>query len=505
MAFRISDMNVIEHDTNSDAISSIRSLCAERGVNPAGRDGMLGVMDTQGASIEQPGTNAAVEHVPERDTLTGLYTRAYFNQVLEDRLTGGRTALRDVTLMIVNVDHFSDVNAALGYRNGDAYLRLVAERLLSLSRGPGILARFGGDEFAIASFERAGPEEVANSADRIFQEFRRPLCTRSFSLECRISIGGAVRGSDAVTVTELVRRASLAVKAAKRDGGNRFEAFSEEMREPATGRIASIVRAREALAEDRILPFYHPQIDLRSGQLVGYEALLRWWHPRDGICGPQLLMAAFEDAETAAQLGDRMLVRASTDMTGWRDRDVDFGRVAINVSSAELRDRAYPSRVLHALKCRSIPPNRLGIEITEAALIDGYEATVSDNLATLRAAGVTIAFDDFGTGYASLAHLRRIPVDILKIHQNFVRDLATSPQDRAIVRAIIELGKTLGITVIAEGIELRQQEEVLVAGGCHVGQGHLFSKPIAGHRVPYFTSNWSWRRPASDTSSDALP
>jgi EAL domain-containing protein (putative c-di-GMP-specific phosphodiesterase class I) len=242
--------------------------------------------------------------------------------------------------------------------------------------------------------------------------------------------------------------------------------------------------AREAIRCDRLLPYYQPKLDLESGSVIGFEALLRWRDPRGGIHLPSTVHAAFEDLDVAAAISDRMIERVIADMRVWLDRGTEFQHVAVNASAAEFRRDDFAERVLEQLRAASIPTSRFQLEVTETVFLGRGAESVHRALGLLSANGVQIALDDFGTGYASLRHLKDFPVDIIKIDRSFVRDMGTDPGDEAIIRAVINLGRSLGIKIVAEGIEKPVQADGLIELGCDFGQGFLFSKAVPASRVP---------------------
>jgi EAL domain-containing protein (putative c-di-GMP-specific phosphodiesterase class I) len=241
--------------------------------------------------------------------------------------------------------------------------------------------------------------------------------------------------------------------------------------------------ARDAIRDDRIIPYYQPKVDLSQGGITGFEALLRWRSPRGGMRSPATLEAAFEDLEVAAAISDRMIARTIADMRTWLDRGIAFGHVAINASAAEFRRDNFAERLLESLRSADIPPSCLQLEVTETVFLGRGAENVHRALGLLSAAGVRIALDDFGTGYASLRHLKEFPVDIIKIDRTFVRDMHRDPNDEAIVRAVINLGQSLGIEVVAEGIETPWQAHRLLEFQCQTGQGFMFSRAVPARHV----------------------
>jgi len=281
-------------------------------------------------------------------------------------------------------------------------------------------------------------------------------------------------GDDA---TELLKAADLALYASKSSGRGRLTLFQSQLRADAQHRSSMIHMARQALVDDLVVPYYQPKVDMRTGRILGYEALLRWQHPRTGVHAPDTIAAAFDNAELAVELTEKMLAKVVRDVDRWRRAGQDPGRVAINASAADFMQHDFAAYVLaHLARC-GIPPQRFEIEVTETVFLGRGAEQVERALHRLSSAGVRIALDDFGTGYASLSHLKQYPVDVLKIDRSFISNIEQDPGDAVIVDAIVKLGSSLGMEVVAEGVETVGQVEMLVARGCTIGQGYLMGRP----------------------------
>ena len=295
---------------------------------------------------------------------------------------------------------------------------------------------------------------------------------------------------DGANGAELQKNADIALYFGKMRGRAAFVTYAPEMRASVEHRIKVCSDVREALDQNQLVPFYQPKISLKTGVVTGFEALLRWNHP-DGLRGPAAVMPAFEDRDLAIAMGKRMLEGVVTDMTAWRRLGLDFGHVALNASAAEFTGFDLAGHVLHRLEAAGLPPSTLGIEVTETVLLGRDAEPVGPILRRLSAAGIAIALDDFGTGYASLTHLQQYPVDIIKIDQTFIRGLTADVGSQAITSAVLGLGRNLGMTVIAEGVETQEHATLLKAAGCDQAQGYLFAKPMPAADVPGFLTNWS--------------
>jgi diguanylate cyclase (GGDEF)-like protein/PAS domain S-box-containing protein len=431
------------------------------------------------------------------DELTGLPNRRLFQERLLQALDQAERTGRRVGLLILDLDDFKQINDRFGHDAGDELLKAFGERLVRLVRASDMVARLGGDEFAVILCDIGGEEDVPRIARNLQACVQDPLMLINGTRTCRTSIGGAVSAGYGTSAEEFLKQADLALYSSKAGGRCTFMMFQPIMREEAQKLASALEVARNAVALDRIVPFYQPKVDLASGALAGFETLLRWHHPRLGIQSPEALAPAFDDPELGVTLGERMFSRVLDDMRGWLDAGVEFGRIAINASAAEFRREGYAERVLDLLHRAGVAPCRLEVEVTESVLLDHNAAKIEQALHMLSASGVTIALDDFGTGYASLAHLKRFPVDVIKIDRSFVRNMESDADDATIVRAVLSLSHNLGIQVVAEGIETLAQASLLWEQECELGQGYFFGHPMAGEEVPQIIRSWTcaanWR------------
>jgi predicted signal transduction protein with EAL and GGDEF domain len=361
-------------------------------------------------------------------------------------------------------------------------LRDLAARIQTAANGEMMAGRLGGDEFAMF-VTRKTKREAEQAIDKIVEAFSKPFVFGNHSRECRASIGIALFPDNADCADTLRKSADLALYEAKDAGGGIARRFESRMRARMQARQSMLSVARNALDEDRIIPFYQPQIDLHTRKITGFEALLRWRHDDQGMQLPSSIWASFEDPELSAAIGRRMLDLVLNDIRRWLDDDVKFGRIALNVSAAELVRDDFASWLLGHLAGFAIPPTCLELEVTERVFLDRDPERLAKILSQLSNAGVSIALDDFGTGYASLVHLKQFPVNVLKIDRSFVEQFTQDGGD-PIVRAIIGLGKGLRITTIAEGIESELQAKRLREEGCDRGQGFLVSRAVPADQVP---------------------
>jgi diguanylate cyclase (GGDEF)-like protein/PAS domain S-box-containing protein len=430
------------------------------------------------------------------DPLTRLANRALFQEKLDHAIGQARQRGEAVGVLMLDLDHFKQVNDSLGHDVGDALLKMFGERLRSVVRQRDTVARLGGDEFAIVVPRLRGKDELLRLSHSIQERMRAPFVHGGRVLDCRVSSGASMFPDHARSAKEILKCADTALYAAKAAGRATVTLYEPHMRDDLRRRVSMVQLARNAINDDRVVPYYQPKLNLQTGRVDGFEALLRWRNSKGRVCPPAALEAAFEDLEVAAAISDRMIERVIADMRGWLDRKVPFRHVAVNAAAAEFRRDNFAERVLESLRRANIPTRCFQLEVTETVFLGRGAENVHRALALLNAQGVKIALDDFGTGYASLRHLKQFPVDIIKIDQSFVRDMEIDPGDEAIVRAVINLGKSLNIHVVAEGIELTAQAERLQRLGCDFGQGFLFSKAVAASRVPPLVGKWQSTEPA---------
>jgi diguanylate cyclase (GGDEF)-like protein/PAS domain S-box-containing protein len=427
------------------------------------------------------------------DPLTRLANRGHFHETLGEAIRAASGDGGAVGLLLLDLDHFKQINDTLGHDAGDRLLQMFADRLRTVVRSQDTVARLGGDEFAIVLPDIHSDQNVIQLSRSIHDRLREPLVHEGRMLDCRVSMGASVFPRHGRTTDELLKNADVALYASKASGRGMVSLFEPHMRDDVRRRVAMVQLAREAVRDDRIVPYYQPKLDLGTRSIDGFEALLRWRMPNGRIGMPAAIEAAFEDLDVAAHISDRMIERVINDMRGWLDRGVAFNHVAINSSAAEFRRDNFAERVLEQLHRADIPTRCLQVEVTETVFLGRGAEYVHRALAMLNRRGIRIALDDFGTGYASLRHLKQFPVDIIKIDQSFVRDMADDPGDEAIVHAVINLGRSLGIKVVAEGIECEDQASRLLELECDFGQGYLFSKAVPASRVPSVVERWPAR------------
>jgi diguanylate cyclase (GGDEF)-like protein/PAS domain S-box-containing protein len=428
---------------------------------------LLALMDI----TERKRAEARLTFMAQHDGLTGLPNRNLLRQQMDDILLHTRRGAEKVAVLVLGLDNFKAVNDTLGHGIGDKLLRGVAKRLRSTLREEDALARLNSDEFAIVQSGVTRPEDAVLLAGRLLEAIGDSYLLDGHSVVIGASIGIAMSPGDGEESEKLLKNADMALSRAKNDFRGTFSFFEAGMDARAQARRKTETELREAIQNDLLRSYYQPLVDLSTGRITGFEALVRWPHPERGMISPAEFIPVAEETGLINAVGGLMLRRACMDASQWPD-DI---RVAVNLSPLQFRVGNLLSLVMDALKQSGLPPRRLELEITETLLLE-KSSQVLATLHALRALGVRISMDDFGTGYSSLSYLRSFPFDKIKIDQSFVRDLAANPDAQAIVRSIISLGKGLGVTITAEGVETEAELNCLRNEGCHEGQGFLFSR-----------------------------
>ena len=424
------------------------------------------------------------------DSMTGLPNRAMFLKTLERSLQDAVASGTSRAVVYVDLDDFKFINDTFGHDAGDAVIAAAAQRMRECTPSTGLVARIGGDEFAILLREDVGLRQVQSLAMQLKNAFSSPVSYLSTELSCQASFGIALFPDSDDRPSELMKHADLALYEAKRLGGNQYAFYNPQIGHAVQQRVLALSCAKDALVRDAIFPFYQPKVSFETGRVEGFEALLRWTHTREGIQPPSLIKHAFDDPILAIELGDRMLDKVIADMKSWHEKGIVFGSIAINVSAQEFARANFSQSVLERLQAAELPTSLLEIEVTETVFLDDDLSRIERALKELHNGGVSISLDDFGTGYASLKHLNKFPVSWLKIDQSFIRGIGTEPDSMAIVKAVMGLSHSMGIRVVAEGIETTEQWEILKRHGCDLAQGFLISKPLSADAVLDFLKHW---------------
>ncbi|MCJ2049337.1 putative bifunctional diguanylate cyclase/phosphodiesterase, partial [Methylobacterium sp. J-070] len=413
-----------------------------------------------------------IAHMARHDGLTDLPNRALFYERLEGRLADLSTDDGSCAVLCLDLDHFKAVNDSLGHLAGDALLRAVAHRIRVVLRAEDTVARLGGDEFAVLMRKVGDLRRVEALAERLIDAVRAPVSFGEQQMQVGLSIGIALAPAHGVDGETLFKRADLALYRAKAEGRNTYRVFEPAMDEVVAERRDLERDLRHAIEGGELTLYYQPQVTTSGGDLVGFEALVRWMHPERGLVPPNAFIPLAEETGLILALGEWVLRAACREAARW-ERPL---KVAVNLSPHQFQQADLAERVLAILTETGLSPMRLELEITETVIINDM-ARALGILRRLKALGISIAMDDFGTGYSSLATLQAFPFDKIKIDRSFVGHVEGSPQAAVIVRAVLGLGRSLGMSVVAEGVETEEQMRFLAAEACDEAQGYLIGRP----------------------------
>ena len=456
--------------------------------------------DAQGQAVQLVG---AIHDVTQRtdaeeqirrlayyDTLTGLPNRLLFLQQLQSAVDQADRSGHKVALMFIDLDNFKRVNDTLGHGAGDELLQAVSGRLAasirmqdSVSRVMAIdgdslsIARLGGDEFTVMVNDVADADTAAAVARRLVVALAKPITIHGTELYVRASVGIALYPDDGKDIEALLKNADAAMYRAKDAGKGSFHFYDPSMTERAMQRLQTEMLLRRALERDELVLHFQPRLDIAGQRIVGAEALLRWMHPERGLVMPEEFIGLAEECNLVVEIGEWVLNAACRQLALWRDAGMVLPPTAINMAASHLRDKNFPTRVAQVLAVHRLPAEVLEIEVTESVMLADPEDSIR-NANALRLLGVRLAIDDFGIGYSSLLYLKRLPVSYLKIDKTFVREMLTDTSSAGIITAIIALAHTLGLGVVAEGVESEAQRQALAANGCDEFQGFLFSRAL---------------------------
>ena len=442
------------------------------------------------ASIER---NTHLRHEAENsllrmaqyDFLTGLPNRQQLQQQLDKILVDAGRLQRRVAVLCVGLDDFKGINEQFSYQAGDQLLLALADRLRAHSGRLGALARLGGDQFALVQADIEQPSEAAERAQSILDDLEAPFALDHQEIRLRATIGITLVPEDGDSTEKLLQKAEQTMTLAKSRSRNRYQFYIASVDSEMRRRRELEKDLREALPRNQLYLVYQPQISYRDHRVVGVEALLRWQHPELGMVPPDQFIPLAEQNGNIIVIGEWVLDQACRQLREWHDQGFSDLRMAVNLSTVQLHHSELPRVVNNLLQIYRLPPRSLELEVTETGLMEDI-STAAQHLLSLRRSGALIAIDDFGTGYSSLSYLKSLPLDKIKIDKSFVQDLLDDDDDATIVRAIIQLGKSLGMQVIAEGVETAEQEAYIIAQGCHEGQGYHYSKPLPARELTAF-------------------
>ncbi|WP_405118901.1 putative bifunctional diguanylate cyclase/phosphodiesterase [Pseudomonas leptonychotis] len=416
------------------------------------------------------------------DFLTGLPNRQQLQQQLDQILGDAGRLQRRVAVLCVGLDDFKGVNEQFSYQTGDQLLLALSDRLRSHSGRLGALARLGGDQFVLVQADIEQPYEAAELAQSVLDDLDNPFMLDQQQVRLRATIGITLFPEDGDSTEKLLQKAEQTMTLAKSRSRNRYQFYIASVDSEMRRRRELEKDLRDALALNQLYLVYQPQVDYRDHSVVGVEALLRWQHPQHGLVPPDLFIPLAEQNGTIIPIGEWILDQTCRQLREWHDQGFSDLRMAVNLSTVQLHHAELPRVVNNLMQVYRLPLRSLELEVTETGLMEDIN-TAAQHLLSLRRSGALIAIDDFGTGYSSLSYLKSLPLDKIKIDKSFVQDLLEDEDDATIVRAIIQLGKSLGMQVIAEGVETVEQEAYIIAQGCNEGQGYLYSKPLPAREL----------------------
>ena len=429
-----------------------------------------------------------VSHLLQYDVLTELPNSTLLGDRLNQSLALSRRHDKQLAVMFLGLDRFKRINNALGHPAGDEMLKRVGQNLVSTVRESDSVFRYGADEFVVILADIRHPQQTKGIAEKLLNAIGTTQHIAGHDLSVTASLGISIYPDDGFDAIALIKKAETAMRHVKESGPNDFRFFIEEMNQRARDQQTIESGIRLALERDEFVLHYQPKLDLGTGEVVGAEALIRWQKPGHGWVYPSDFIGVAEDSGLIVPLSKWVLAQACRQACAWQAAGLPRLCMSVNVSAIDFRQRGFVEGIEQVLKQTGLDPSLLELEITESVLMQNVDATVTA-LNRIKAMGVRLAIDDFGTGYSSLSYLRRFPIDVLKIDQSFIRGLSRDINDAALVSAIISLGKSLKLTIIAEGVETLEQLDFLKAHQCEEGQGYYFSKAVAPDDfVHYLTS-----------------
>jgi diguanylate cyclase (GGDEF)-like protein/PAS domain S-box-containing protein len=450
------------------------------------RGNIAGMIGVSSDISERKALEAELERRASHDPLTGLPNRrAFVDRLGQALLSTRRKKSTKVGVLFMDLDRFKIVNDSLGHEAGDRLLVAVAERLKNRLRPEDAPARFGGDEFAVLLESVENPSEVIRVAQRIVESLREPFTVDDHQVSVSTSVGIALGTAHANDDPEgMLREADVAMYRAKEQGPGRYAVFDPAMQTRAQERLELEAELRRALEQGEFVLYYQPEVSLHNGSMVGFEALLRWQHPERGLLKPSAFVPLAEETDLITPIGRWVLEEACRQAKRWEEEHLPAppATMEVNLSARQLARRGLAQTVEEALRRTDLAAHALALDITETVLIGASEHN-AQALEALKKMGIRLYLDDFGTGYSSLSYLKRLPVDRVKVDRTFVKGLGANATDTALVRMIIELCHTLGIEVLAEGVETSDQAALLKDMGCDLGQGYYFARPLRSEEL----------------------
>jgi diguanylate cyclase (GGDEF)-like protein len=441
------------------------------------QDSMVKTLSLEHSIEERVEELLKLSHLLQYDALTELPNSTLIGDRLTHSIALSKRHNKQLAVMFLGLDRFNRINNALGYSIGDEMLKLVAQSLINTVRQSDSVFRYGADEFVLVLNDIHHPHQTKGIAEKLLATLSVPRYIDGHDLSVTASVGISIYPDDAEDALTLIKNAEIAMRSVKEHTSNDFCFFIDDMNQRAREQQSIESGIRLALERNEFVLCYQPKLDLESGKVVGAEALIRWLHPQRGWISPSDFISIAEDSGLIVPLSKWVLRQACRQTCAWRAAGLPPICMSVNISAVEFRQRDFLKGIHQVLEETGITPNLLELEITESVFMQDIDSTIAI-LQAIKGMGIRLTIDDFGTGYSSLSYLQRFPIDVLKIDQSFVRNLNTSSNDTALVSAIIRLGKSLKLTVIAEGIETLEQLEFLRAHQCDEGQGYYFSKAV---------------------------
>jgi diguanylate cyclase (GGDEF)-like protein/PAS domain S-box-containing protein len=429
-----------------------------------------------------------LDHLAHHDPLTGLPNRLLLNARLEQAIHRANRKKSQLVVIFLDLDRFKHVNDSLGHMVGDKLLLEAAERLNCAVREDDTVARIGGDEFVLLLEDTHSTHDVTIIAEKIIKSFKRPFELNDNQVSVTASLGICLYPDDGEDSHTLLRNADAAMYQAKEEGRDDYHFYTQELTKNVFERVLLENNLRQAINNNEFYLTYQPQVDLSTQKVIGLEALIRWQHPQLGVISPAKFIPVAEDAGLIHPIGSWVLLTACQQAVKWLEDGLDFGRIAINIAGPQIQRGELAKEVQEVMDKTGLAAKYIELEVTETFIMQRADYAIAE-LHELRNMGITLAIDDFGTGYSSLSYLKALPIHKLKIDQGFVRDIPDDTDDMAIAQAVIALGHSLGLTVIAEGIETKEQAEFLFSSGCEEGQGYLYSRPVPVSELEVLLAN----------------
>jgi diguanylate cyclase (GGDEF)-like protein/PAS domain S-box-containing protein len=433
---------------------------------------------------EQHRSRQEIDFLAHHDALTNLPNRLLFNARLEHAIGHARRESSQLAVLFLDLDRFKAINDSLGHAQGDEILRQIALRMRSVLRNDDTMARIGGDEFVIL-LEDLEPKGVQGVAEKLCALLEGPLNTGGDPIYISMSLGISVFPNDGEDVDNLIKNAEAAMYKAKDSGRDTYKFYTPELTDAALERAFLQHHLRRAIDDNEFQLHYQPQVDIRNGRVVGVEALLRWAHPTEGMIMPLRFIPLLEEQGLIRQVGPWVLRKACNDWLDWQSRGIAPNSIAVNLAGPQIEAPGAVEEIGRIINETGMSPEHLELEVTETFVMNNPESNIN-TLHKIRDLGVRLAIDDFGTGYSSLAYLKRLPINKLKIDRSFIRDVPGDSDDEAITRAVVGLGRSLGLDIIAEGVEDDACVAFLLREGCHVGQGYLWARPMPIHELEHW-------------------